>query len=89
MSEGAKTPRAEWLSDSISFAELKSHLEVERDEHIYVLMSEGRMPGALVGRRWRFHSADIDGWLAALGGRQEIVAHLADWERRRAASLER
>ncbi len=89
MSKAKQEARAGWLSESLSFDALKSYLELDHGEHIYVLMSERRMPGALVGRQWRFHPVEIDDWLAAIGGRQAVAVHIADWERREAASLRR
>ena len=30
---------------------------------LYKLCAEGKVPGAKVGRHWRFHRATIDKWL--------------------------
>ncbi len=36
---------------------------------VYRLAAAGRLPGAKVGRHWRFHKALVDEWLIANGRR--------------------
>lgn len=45
---------------------LAAYLRIPRWS-VYRLAAAGRLPGAKVGRHWRFHKALVDEWLIANG----------------------
>ena len=55
----AKTP-----TDAVmTIDDLAQYLKLSKST-LYKLCQEGKVPGAKVGRHWRFHRETIDAWLA-------------------------
>lgn len=58
---------------------LAAYLRIPRWS-VYRLAAAGKLPGAKVGRHWRFHKALVDEWLIANGrknlrsGRRSVTA---------------
>lgn len=77
------------MGELISLRDLASYLGVEPGEHVYVLMSEKRLPAALVGGVWKFHPGEVDRWIEENGGRDCIDRYIAEWEQRRAGGGDR
>jgi excisionase family DNA binding protein len=50
--------------DILTVEELRAYLKLPKPT-IYSLAQSGRMPGAKIGKHWRFRRADIDEWLKA------------------------
>jgi excisionase family DNA binding protein len=53
-------------SEIMDVEALANYLRIPRWS-VYRLAAAGRLPGAKVGRHWRFHKALVDEWLIANG----------------------
>ncbi len=53
-------------SEIMDVEALAAYLRIPRWS-VYRLAAAGRLPGAKVGRHWRFHKALVDEWLIANG----------------------
>ncbi len=53
-------------SEVMDVEALAAYLRIPRWS-VYRLAAAGRLPGAKVGRHWRFHKALVDEWLIANG----------------------
>ncbi len=53
-------------SEIMDVEALAAYLHIPRWS-VYRLAAAGRLPGAKVGRHWRFHKALVDEWLIANG----------------------
>ena len=45
-----------------TIGDLAGYLKISKST-LYKLAQEGRLPGAKIGRHWRFHRDAIDAWL--------------------------
>ncbi len=53
-------------SEIMDVEALAAYLRIPRWS-VYRLAAAGRLPGAKIGRHWRFHKALVDEWLIANG----------------------
>lgn len=54
-------------SDEImTIEELSEYLKISKST-LYKLSQEGALPGAKVGKHWRFHKGVVDQWLGKTG----------------------
>jgi len=60
-------------SEIMDVEALAAYLRIPRWS-VYRLAAAGRLPGAKVGRHWRFHKALVDEWLIA-NGRKNLARH--------------
>jgi len=49
--------------DIMTIDELAEYLKISKST-LYKLAQEGKLPAQKIGKRWRFHRATIDEWVA-------------------------
>jgi len=81
-SEMSEQDRQKALSELVSLQEVCDYLETD-SKFVFILMSEKKLPGWLVGGTWKFHLDEIDEWLGDIGGKDAVKAHKEDWDRRK------
>ena len=72
------------LASLVSLDELCKHLDMTSTE-VYWMMSTRKLPGWLVGGKWKFDQTHVDGWVERIGGlksaqtdvRAQIAKHRA------------
>lgn len=53
-----------------SVDDLVAYLHVHKSS-IYKLSRDGKVPGRMVGRHWRFHKSAVDAWLSSDGSKKD------------------
>jgi excisionase family DNA binding protein len=71
-------------SEIMDVEALAAYLHIPRWS-VYRLVASGRLPGAKVGRPWRFHKALVDEWLIA-NGRNNLISEPRTKPQRRAGA---
>jgi excisionase family DNA binding protein len=72
-------------SEIMDVEALAAYLHIPRWS-VYRLAAAGRLPGAKVGRHWRFHKVLVDEWLIA-NGRKNLAKGPPDRPSRRARAV--
>jgi len=55
----------------LTIEELAEYLKISRST-LYKLAQDGSLPGAKIGKRWRFHKDAIDNWLGQHPDRKNL-----------------